>query len=230
MRSFVQFRNFDPEPMFYGEGCCSLQMNPEGGARFRVPLDADTEHLWAQQFIDRDWTKGRQSTVLLRVRCRVTDQRATQVSAGDYLRALARRCCRDIFFHRGIAVKLRAVVADDNPEFLSQVLRTVSAELDVVGTASDGPSALDSIGTLRPDIAIIDLKMPGLNGIELTRKVTCCPPKAAVVICSLESDPDVIQHALDAGAMGYVLKARIATDLIAAVKSVASGQQFVSPV
>ena len=126
-------------------------------------------------------------------------------------------------------MKLRAVVADDNPEFLSRVIATVSAELDIVATASDGPSALDSIRKLRPDIAIVDLKMPGLNGIELIRKATCCLPSAAVIVCSVESDPEVIQHALDAGAMGYVLKPRIATDLIAAVKSVASGQQFVSP-
>jgi len=127
-------------------------------------------------------------------------------------------------------VKLRVVVADDDREFLSQVIRTVSPEFDIIAMASDGPSALESIRNLRPDVAIVDLKMPGLNGIELTRKATCCPPKHAVVICSVESDPEIIQHALDAGAMGYVLKPRIATDLIGAVKSAAAGRQFVSPV
>ena len=127
-----------------------------------------------------------------------------------------------------IAVKLRVVVADDNPECLSQLLATLSPQFEVIATATDGGSALDSIRELRPDVAIVDLKMPNLNGIELTKKATCCPPQAAVVICSVESDPEIIEHAFNAGALGYVLKSQIASDLIPAVNSAAAGRRFVS--
>jgi DNA-binding NarL/FixJ family response regulator len=72
--------------------------------------------------------------------------------------------------------------------------------------------------------------MPSLNGIELTKKAICSPPKPAVVLCSVESHPEIIQHALNAGALAYVFKPRIATDLVAAVKSAAAGRQFVSHV
>ena len=132
------------------------------------------------------------------------------------------------FVERESAVKLRVVVADDNPEFLSQLLATLSPQCEVVATATDGRSALDSIRKLRPDVAIVDIKMPNLNGIELTKKATCCPPHAAVVICSVESDPEIIEHALHAGAIGYVIKSQIASDLIPAVNSAAAGRRFVS--
>ena len=71
--------------------------------------------------------------------------------------------------------------------------------------------------------------MPGFNGIEVVKELTKYPSSPAVVICSIEEDPEIVEAARQAGALGYVFKACIAKDLIAAVKSVASGQSFVSP-
>lgn len=149
-------------------------------------------------------------------------------SVDYYLRALADRSNEGMFVARGVLVKLRVFVADDNPEFLSELVALLSPEFEIVATASDGKSAIESIRKLHPDVSILDLKMPELNGLEVVRKVTCCPPRPALVVCSVESDPEIVQSALEAGALGYVLKSRIASEIIPAVKAAASGQQFVS--
>jgi DNA-binding NarL/FixJ family response regulator len=126
-------------------------------------------------------------------------------------------------------MKLRVAVADDNADFLNKFISVLETEFDVVATATDGNSALESIRSCAPDVAVLDLEMPGLDGIEVTRELSKHNPRPAVVICTVEKDPDVIEAAREAGALGYVFKPRMAKDLIAAVKSVARGQPFVSP-
>jgi DNA-binding NarL/FixJ family response regulator len=126
-------------------------------------------------------------------------------------------------------MKLRVVVVDDSANFLDKFISVLGVEFDVVATAMNGKSGLESIRSCRPDVVVLDLEMPVLNGIEVTKELTKDPPCPAVVICSVESDPEVIKAARQAGALGYVFKARIAKDLVAAVKSVAGGQSFVSP-
>ena len=126
-------------------------------------------------------------------------------------------------------MKLRVAVADDNADFLNKFISVLETEFDVVATASDGKSALESIRSCSPDVVVLDLEMPALNGIEVTRELSKHDPRPAVVICTVESDPEIIEAAREAGALGYVFKSRIGKDLIAAVKSVARGQSFVSP-
>jgi DNA-binding NarL/FixJ family response regulator len=97
-----------------------------------------------------------------------------------------------------------------------------------VGTAVDGKSALECIRSCQPDVVVLDLEMPAPNGIELTKELKkdhLCP---AVVICSVEDDPEIVEAALQAGALGYVIKLRFAKDLIAAVKAAVRGESFVS--
>ena len=126
-------------------------------------------------------------------------------------------------------MKLRIAVADDSAHFLNELISVLETEFDVVATATDGKSALESIRSCRPDVAILDLEMPVLNGIEVTRELSKDNPRPAVVICSVESDPDFIEAAREAGALGYVFKARVRKDLVAAVKLAFRGQSFVSP-
>ena len=123
---------------------------------------------------------------------------------------------------------LRVVIADDEPKVLRELASVLSSEFQIVAKASDGNLALDCIREYRPDVAVLDLRMPGLNGLEVTRRMTDWPSRPAVVICSVESDPDVVEAALQAGALGYVLKSRIATDLIPAVNSVSQGSRYAS--
>ena len=126
-------------------------------------------------------------------------------------------------------MKLRIVVADDNPEVVKLLTLTLSNEFDVVATAADGQAALECIRHCQPDVVVLDIHMPVLSGFDVTRELAKHPPSPAVVICSVETGPEIVEAARQAGALGYVFKRRIAKDLIEAIKSIARGQSFVSP-
>jgi DNA-binding NarL/FixJ family response regulator len=125
-------------------------------------------------------------------------------------------------------MKLRIALADDNTEFLTMFATLLGAEFEIVSTAVDGGSALDQIRALQPDVAILDLEMPLLNGMELTRELMKDPVSPAIVICSVETDPEIAQAAMEAGALAYVHKSRIVRDLVLAVKAAARGETFLS--
>ena len=124
--------------------------------------------------------------------------------------------------------KLRVIVADDNPAVLRQLVGLLAAEFDVVATAENGQAALEHIRQYRPDIVVLDLQMPLLNGIEVTRELKNITPGAAVVICSVETDPEVVQACQQAGALGYVVKMFAVRDLAAAARAAARGEPFLS--
>ena len=123
----------------------------------------------------------------------------------------------------------RIVVADDNPSFLRELTSLLTAKFDVVATAADGKSALNIIRHCEPDLVVLDLQMSELNGMQVTRELAKHPHSPPVVICSLETDPEVVEAARQAGAVAYVFKTRVQKDLILAVKSVLQGRPFVSP-
>ena len=125
--------------------------------------------------------------------------------------------------------KLRILAADDNAFFLEKVVLLLAAEFEVVATAADGESALALIHRFQPDVVVLDLHMPKLNGLEITRELGRHSPSPPIVICTLETDPDMAQAAREAGAIGYVLKTRLTKDLIRAVKSAAQGKAFFPP-
>jgi DNA-binding NarL/FixJ family response regulator len=125
-------------------------------------------------------------------------------------------------------MKLKVVVVDDNPEVLRLLVSLLEAEFNVVSTAENGQLALECIRRYKPDIVVLDLGLPLLDGIKLTRELKKLGPNPAVVICSVEQDPEIIEAAQQAGALGYVFKLRMHQDLIRAVKSAARGESFVS--
>ena len=125
-------------------------------------------------------------------------------------------------------MRIRIVAADDSPTVLEKLISILEIEFEVVKTASDRRSSLEIILHYRPDVAVLDLEMPGLNGLEITKELMKHDPRPAIVICSVENDSDVVEAALKAGALGYVFKARAARDLNTAVRAVARGQSFVS--
>jgi two-component system, NarL family, response regulator DegU len=126
-------------------------------------------------------------------------------------------------------MKPRIVIADDNTQFLGELVSVLRTDFDVVETAADGRSALECILRSQPDAVVLDLEMPLLNGIEVTRELMKCFPGSPVVVCSVESDPEIVEVAQQAGVLGYVFKPRIHQDLILAVKAAVDGQSFVSP-
>src|SRR5207249_4053825 len=128
-----------------------------------------------------------------------------------------------------VPMKLRVVAADDNSRFLQTIVSELKAAcFDVVGTASDGRSALECVLRHKPDVVVLDLIMPALNGIEVTRELRKNGVAPAIVICSVESDEQTIEAAREAGAQGYVFKTRMAKDLVPAVRAVSRGEVFIS--
>ena len=124
-------------------------------------------------------------------------------------------------------IKPRIIVADDNAKVLLALVAALSDEFEVVATACDGHSALTVIRKLLPAVAVLDLNMPGLTGIEVAREIGRLQLSSAIVICSVESDPELIGAAQLAGALGYVTKCRLNKDLVVAVRRAACGESFV---
>ena len=97
----------------------------------------------------------------------------------------------------------------------------------MVGTAVDGLEAIQQARALQPNVVIMDIRMPKLNGLAATREICRVVPSARVLIASNEMDQDVVQAALAAGACGYVMKQKIGLDLLAAIAAVAGGKLFI---
>ncbi len=122
------------------------------------------------------------------------------------------------------------LIADDHPILRLGLVGIIESDkkFHVVAETGDGNEALSLIEKLRPAIAVLDITMPGKNGIEVCRKAQKSAKKTAVVILSMHSDVDYLNEALDAGAKGYVLKANAADDLLIALKSVLAGKPYIS--
>ena len=127
--------------------------------------------------------------------------------------------------------RMRVVIADDHGIVRSGVrmLLERQADIEVVGEASDGAEARDLVIRLKPDLAILDVKMPKLTGLQATREIREHVPDVAVLILSMYDDDRYLFEALKAGASGYVLKAQADADLMAAVRAVEKGEPFLTP-
>ena len=128
--------------------------------------------------------------------------------------------------------KIRVLVVDDFDawrRFVCSALQK-NPELQIVGEASDGLEAVQRASELLPDLIVLDLGLPKLNGIEAARQIRKKSSESKILFVSQESSADVIQAALNAGGSGYVLKTRAEMDLLSAVEAVLAGHQFVSRV
>ena len=124
--------------------------------------------------------------------------------------------------------KLTVLAADDHEDALQHVVSLLEVEFHVVATAKNGQAAIDCVKQHRPHVAVLDLAMPILNGIETAKQLRKMPLAPAVVICSVSIDPEVVEAAQQTGALGYVFKTHMSQDLVKAVKSAARGKLFVS--
>jgi two-component system, NarL family, response regulator NreC len=127
--------------------------------------------------------------------------------------------------------KTRVLLADDHQLMRSGVRLMLEREADitVVGEASDGREAVALAKSLKPEVVVMDIGMPNLNGIEAALQMTQHNPELAVVMLSMHSDESYVLRALKAGARGYLLKDSAEADLIKAVHVVAGGKSFFSP-
>jgi DNA-binding NarL/FixJ family response regulator len=127
-------------------------------------------------------------------------------------------------------MKIRVMLADDHRLFRDG-LRTLleqQAEVEVVGLAVDGQSVLAQVGNCRPDVVLMDVSMPGLNGIETTRRLHVEQPEVCVLMLSMHADHRFVVEALRAGALGYVLKDCEISELLEAIRTVHKRQIYLS--
>lgn len=127
--------------------------------------------------------------------------------------------------------KLRVLIADDHPLVRHGIRALLQAhkEWSIIGEAADGNDALAKIEKLRPDIAILDITMPGLDGLEVTRRLHAAASTAKILVLSMHESEQLVRRLLDVGCRGYVLKSDLAVSLVKAVKSVAQGKVFLTP-
>ena len=123
------------------------------------------------------------------------------------------------------------IVADDHPAMIEAICDTLAEEgIEIVGRAVDGEEALAKIEKRRPAVAVIDLRMPRVSGIEATRRLARTAPETAVVLYTAYGDRALLTEAIDAGARGFVLKEAPLADLVRAVQLIAGGGTYVDPV
>jgi DNA-binding NarL/FixJ family response regulator len=126
---------------------------------------------------------------------------------------------------------IRVLIADDHTLFregLAALLNSVSG-LEVVATVKDGSQAIESAAKLQPDVILMDLQMPGINGIEATRQIVGASPHIGVIVVTMFEDDDSVFAAMRAGARGYVLKGADQNDILRAIQSVARGEALFGP-
>lgn len=126
---------------------------------------------------------------------------------------------------------LSVLVADDHPVFRSGLSALLHSEpgIDVVAEADDGAAAVELAAELQPDVVVMDLHMPGLDGIEATRQITSASPRIAVLVLTMFDDDDSVFAAMRAGARGYLLKGSNQAEVVRAVLAVGSGAATFGP-
>jgi len=126
---------------------------------------------------------------------------------------------------------IRVLIAEDHTivrEGLKALL-TATEDLEVVGEVADGREAVDACARLRPDVVVMDLNMPKLNGVDATREIREKPDAPKVVILSMYDGEEYVRPAIRSGASGYLLKGSGLSDLVKAIRAVARGEAFFSP-
>ena len=129
----------------------------------------------------------------------------------------------------GLHDRKSVLLADDHEDFLAAAVRHLEPHFDVLKAVADGQALLDQAARLEPDIVVLDISMPLLNGIEAARRLKAAGSTAKIVFLTMHADPDYVRAALATGALGYVIKSRLASDLLPSIREALAGRPFVSP-
>jgi DNA-binding NarL/FixJ family response regulator len=130
-----------------------------------------------------------------------------------------------------MAKKIRVLLADDHPAFRDglRAAITAAADLQLVGEAADGATARRLIEELRPAVAVLDITMPRLSGLQVARQLQRHGSPVSVVFLTMHNEQDMFDKAMDAGAKAYVLKESAVTDIVESIRAVATGRHYLSP-
>ncbi len=125
--------------------------------------------------------------------------------------------------------RFRVLLADDHEAMLKRVKAVLEPEFEVVGAVDNGQALVRTAEELNPDVLVVDISMPVLNGIDAVRQIMKSGSTARVIFLTVHEDPDIVPLCLDAGALGFVVKSRLASDLIPAIQFALTNYRFVSP-
>jgi DNA-binding NarL/FixJ family response regulator len=127
--------------------------------------------------------------------------------------------------------RLRILVADDHELVRRGIRGLLRAQRGwrIIGEATNGREAVEKTNKLKPDVAIVDISMPDLDGLQATRRIREAAPGTSVVVLTMHESDQMVRRVLDAGALGYVLKSDLAAHLVKAVKDVSAGRLFLTP-
>jgi DNA-binding NarL/FixJ family response regulator len=126
-------------------------------------------------------------------------------------------------------MKPRLLLADDHTLLLEGIRLLLEPEFDLVGSVEDGQALLAAAKTLKPDVILLDISMPLLNGIDAARQLRKLLPSARLIFVTMHAGADYVAEAFRAGAMGYLLKRAAASELLTAIRTVLKGNYYVSP-
>lgn len=128
-------------------------------------------------------------------------------------------------------MSIRVYIVDDHPIFRAGLVQVISQDpgLELAGEESDGIRALERMRALKPEVAVLDIEVPGCSGLELAGELSRMKPPVAVVILTMHKEESVFNQAMDRGVMGYILKENAAVDLINGIKAVHKGETFLTP-
>ena len=124
--------------------------------------------------------------------------------------------------------RARILIAEDHELMRDKVVRLLRRDFEVVAAVTNGEALLEAAARLNPDVCVLDISMPVLNGIETTNHLKKISSPAKVIFLTIHNDSDSVGAAFKSGAEGYVFKTRMAADLIVAVKEVLAGRTFLS--
>jgi len=125
--------------------------------------------------------------------------------------------------------KISVLLADDNEAMLSDVRAGLSDEFKILGTAGSGEEAIQVVAQLDPDVLVLDITMPVLNGIQVASHLSSIHSRTKVLFLTIHEEPEYVSAGFSAGAAGYVSKRRLASDLVRAIREVFAGRTFLSP-
>jgi DNA-binding NarL/FixJ family response regulator len=120
-------------------------------------------------------------------------------------------------------------MADDHPALLERVSALLEPEFDVVGTAANGRDLLSAAKRLQPDVIILDISMPVLDGIETANQLRDSGSQAKVIFLTIHDRTEFVHACFETGALGYVVKSCLTTDLVSCLREVLAGHEFISP-
>lgn len=124
---------------------------------------------------------------------------------------------------------IRVLLADDSEAVLAELRGELGEEFEIVGTAENGEEAIQAVLRFDPDVLVLDIAMPVLNGIQASLRLRASHPRTRILFLSIHEQPEYISAAFSAGASGYVTKRRLASDLARAIREVFLGNTFLSP-